>query len=184
MKRSEPTVVVVFGVQPLRIGGIERFTRELARQLECKNARLTAIFAGPAKGSVEEFLRAKNLTIISAPGLDQDLRTCLPVILRTVQQIRPQVFHFHFLPFLGPLPWLARLSGAKQVIFTAHGSNPPGLHEARRAPLAGTHCRANHMNAPLSVIICVSVEMEHPRRALVLRGICCPLNGFARFITA
>src|SRR5258706_123193 len=112
MKKSERTVVAVFGLQPLRIGGIERYTRELARQLEDRDARIVAIFAGPARGDVGEFLKAKNLTLISAPGLDGALWPSLPLIVRTLRQERPEVFHFQFLSFLGPLPWLARIYGA------------------------------------------------------------------------
>ena len=166
MRQAEPTVVVVFGVQPLRIGGTERYTRELARQLECKNARLIAIFAGPPKGNVEEFLRAKNLTIISAPGLDLDMWAGLPKILRTLWQARPRVFHFQFLPFIGPLPWLARTFGARQVLFTAQGSNPP-RYVARRAPLL-QRWATRIINAPVSEITCVS---EYTRGALVVRDV-------------
>jgi glycosyltransferase involved in cell wall biosynthesis len=162
MERLERTVVAIFGLQPLRIGGIERYTRELARQLQDRNVRLVAIFAGPAQGDVRQFLRADNLTLVSAPGLDVGLWANLPVIIRTLRETRPIVFHYQFLSFLGPLPWLARAYGVRRVIFTAHASNPAS-YEARRAPLL-KRLATRFINAPVSEITCVS---EYTRNALI-----------------
>jgi len=166
MKNAGPTVVAVFGVQPLRIGGIERYTRELARQLDERSVHLVAIFAGPAKGNVGEFLQAKNLTLVCALGLDASLWGSLRIILRTLRQARPQVFHLQFVKFLGPLPWLARFYGARQVIFSAHSSNPPG-YEASRAPFL-KRLATRIINAPVSEITCVS---EYIRTSLVTRDV-------------
>ena len=165
MERLERTVVAIFGLQPLRIGGIERYTRELARQLQDRNVRLVAIFAGPAQGDVRQFLRADNLTLVSAPGLDVGLWANLPVIIRTLRETRPIVFHYQFLSFLGPLPWLARAYGVRRVIFTgAHASNPAS-YEARRAPLL-KRLATRFINAP--------VLGDHLRERIHTQCVNCP----------
>lgn len=163
MRTVEPTVVLVLGVQPLRVGGVERFTKELARQLEARGARLVAVFSGSPKGNVAEYLQAPNLSLVSAPGLDAGLpRRALRIVFDTLRRTRPKVLHLHFVNFIGPLPWIARLCGARQVLFTAHGSNPPGFVPSRASLLKRLAVR--FINAPLDCVTCVS---QYSRRALL-----------------
>jgi len=66
------TVVFLFGVQPIRIGGTEFFTREAALQLAARGWRTVAIFSGPPSDAVREYLALPNLTLEAVPGLEYD----------------------------------------------------------------------------------------------------------------
>jgi glycosyltransferase involved in cell wall biosynthesis len=154
-----PTVAAVFGVNPLRVGGVEVYARELARQLGERGARLVAVFSALPAGRVAEFLRAPNLSVEAAPGLEQGggARGLAGILARH----RPRILHAQFVGFVGPLPWLAKGYGVRQVFFTAQSSFPAGFR-ARRAP-AWKRLAVRAINAPVERVFCIS---EFARDAL------------------
>ena len=156
------TAVAVFGVNPLRIGGAEIYTRELARQLEARRARLVAVFSHLPQGNVARFLSAPNLTVEAIPELETSTRASLAPLASVLRRHKPSVMHLQFVGFVSGLPWLAKLHGVRQVFFTAQGSNPAG-HVAQRAP-AWKRFAVRAINAPCTRVFAVS---EHTRRALV-----------------
>ena len=58
-----PTVVSVFGVQPMRIGGTETFARELSMQLGQKGWKSVLVFETEPPQDVADFLKLQNVTI-------------------------------------------------------------------------------------------------------------------------
>ena len=158
----EPTVVAVFGVAPVRIGGVEVFTRELARQLEPRRARLVAVFSGSPQGIVAEFLRAPNLTIEVIPDLEASMIGPLVPLGKLLRRTRARILHLQFVNFISAFPRLAQVCGVDQIYFTAQSSNPPGF-QAMRAP-AWKRALARCINAPLSKVFCIS---DYTRRSLV-----------------
>ena len=157
----DSTVVAVFGIQPFRIGGVESFVRELARQLEPRGVRLAAVFSALPAGPVAEYLRAPNLEIAAVPALETSARASVGPLAALLRRYKPQVVHFQFVDFVGLLPWVARLCGARKIVFTAQGSNPLDF-EPRRAPL-WKRWAVRVINAPLSAVIGVS---DYTRGAL------------------
>lgn len=163
----EPAVVVaVFGVDPFRIGGVEIYTRELARQLEARGARLVAVFSNQPAAAVAEFLRAANLTLEAIPHLEERPFRSIPALMRILRRHRAQVVHFQFVDFVGAFPWVAKLCGAGQVFFTAQGSEPAGSRP-RRAPF-WKRALARLLNAPLDCVFCNS---DYVRRVLAARDL-------------
>jgi len=158
----EPTVVVVFGIAPTRIGGVEVFTRELARQLEPLGVKLVAVFSAHPQGAVADYLRAPNLSVEAILDLETSIIGPLAPLAKLLRRTRARILHLHFVNFISGFPWLARACGVDQVYFTAHSSNPPG-YQARRAP-AWKRSLVRGINAPLSKVFCVS---EYIRRSLV-----------------
>jgi phosphatidylinositol alpha-1,6-mannosyltransferase len=163
----EPAVVVaVFGVDPFRIGGVETYTRELARQLEARRAHLVAVFSKKPSGAVAEFLRAPNLTVEEIPRLEDRPVESVPAVAAILRRYRPRVLHLQFVDFVGALPWMAKLCGVRQVFFTAHGSEPPGYQPRRAA--AWKRALVRLINAPVHRVFCVS---DYVRRTLAARDL-------------
>jgi glycosyltransferase involved in cell wall biosynthesis len=156
------TIVSLFGVQPLRIGGIEFFTKELARQLAPHGWQSVAVFSSAPPPRVSEFLTAPNLVLEVVPELEYSPFKAVPGVAAVLRRYRPRIAHLHFVNFLSPLPWVARLLGVRQVFFTAHGSNPTG-YVPRRAAL-WKRCAARLINLPMSRVVCVS---EYVRRSFL-----------------
>jgi glycosyltransferase involved in cell wall biosynthesis len=167
---SEPrawrgTVLSLFGVQPIRVGGVECFCREQARQLAQHGWRSIVVFAAPPVPAVAEYLREPNLLIEVAPRLDQSRFDCVPGICRLLDRYTPQIVHLNFLSFLGPYPWLARIYGARQVFITDHGSRPAD-YEASLAP-AWKRLAARVINDPVTGVFSVS---EYNRQTALAVG--------------
>jgi glycosyltransferase involved in cell wall biosynthesis len=148
------TVALLFGVQPLRIGGVEFFTHELACQLAEHGWRLVAIFGGPPTPKVAQFLDLPNLDIEVVPSLEFSNLHSIPPVWRILRKYRPNILHFHFLDFIGPYPWLAKLLSVDHIYFTSHGSNPSD-YVPRRATL-WKRLAARLINFPLHRVFCVS----------------------------
>jgi glycosyltransferase involved in cell wall biosynthesis len=157
----ETLAVCLFGVQPLRIGGVESFTRELARQLAAKNAGLVAVFSRLPEGRVAEFLRLPNLFLEAIPGVESSSPATLAPLAALLRRYRPRILHLQFVNFISGYPWVARLCGVERVFFTAQGSNPAG-YRARRAPF-WKRAAVRLIDAPLSHVFCVS---DYTRGAL------------------
>lgn len=155
------TVVAVFGVDPFRIGGVETYTRELARQLERRGADLVGVFSREPQGEVAEFLKAPNLTVAAIPELETSMPASIGPLATLLRKYRPKVLHFQFVNFVGAFPWVGKLCGVRQIFFTAQGSNPAG-YEARRAP-AWKRAAVRLINGPVSSVFCIS---DYTRRAL------------------
>lgn len=162
----QTAVVAVFGVSPFRIGGVEIYTRELARQLEARGARLIAVFSKRPEGAVAEFLSASNLTLEAIPSLEDREWKALPELAAILRRYRPAVVHFQFVNFVGVFPWTAKVCGAGQVFFTAQGSEPTGYRPRRSVWWKRAVGRI--VNAPFDRVFCIS---EYVRRMLAARGL-------------
>ncbi len=156
------TVVAVFGVDPFRIGGVEVFTRELARQLEARDAKLVAVFSRLPHGNVAQFLRAPNLIIEAIPQLESCMTASIASLAAVLRRHKPRVVHMQFVSFVSAVPWLAKAHGVRQIFFTAQGSHPIG-HVSQRAP-AWKRAAVRAINAPLKQVFAIS---EYTRGALV-----------------
>jgi len=156
------TVVAAFGVDPFRVGGVETYTRELARQLEPRGARLVAVFSRMPKGAVAEFLRAPNLIVEAIPQLETSMTESAAPLAGVLRKYNARILHLQFVSFVSVLPWVAKLMGVRQVFFTTQGSNPAGF-EARRAP-AWKRAAVRIVNAPLTRVFSIS---DYVRQALV-----------------
>ncbi len=172
------TVALLLGVQPIRIGGVEFFTRELALQLASHGWRLVAIFGGPPTPKVAEFLALPNLSIEVVSTLEFSNLRSLPAVRRILRKYRPRIFHFLFLDFIGPYPWLAKLQSVDRIFFTAQGSNPSDYVPRRSAFWKRIATRL--INFPLDRAFCVS---DYVRQCLVTQNLL-PAPRFQRIYNA
>lgn len=163
---SSATVLAVFGVDPFRIGGVEIYTKELARQLEARGVRLVAVFSKQPQGAVAEFLTAPNLVVEAISSLEEREFGCLPEFAAIVRRYKPDIIHLQFVNFASLLTWTAKLCGVRQIFFTAQGSEPAGYQPRRAAWWKRWLVRM--INAPLDRVFCIS---DYVRRMLVARDL-------------
>jgi glycosyltransferase involved in cell wall biosynthesis len=152
-------VLSVFGVRPARIGGTEVFARELSLRLAERGWESILCFNEEPQGDVRRFLELPNVTfevLNDAWKFHWKPAAALAGILR---KHRPHILHLYFTGFLSPYPWVARLTGVKQVFFTDQGSQPEGYVPARRPLWKRWAARA--LNLPLDGVVCISDYNAH-----------------------
>lgn len=151
---QSPTVVSVFGVKPIRIGGTETFARELSQQLRERGSKSVLCFQAEPPAEVRGFLDLPNVFFeVLKNSTDVNLGAT-SALARIIRKHNANVLHLHFTGFLGLYPWLARLLSVKKIFFTDHSSRPAG-YVARRASLV-KRALARLINLPISKVVCVS----------------------------
>ena len=149
-----PTLVSIFEVEPLRIGGTETFARELSYQLAERGWKSVLCFQSEPTEEIRRFLDLPNVSInVYAGPLDSTFKAGKG-IARIIRDYRPEILHLHFVGFINPHSWIARLQSVKQVFFTDHHSRPSG-YIARPAPL-WKRALGRVVNEPVTKVICVS----------------------------
>jgi glycosyltransferase involved in cell wall biosynthesis len=152
--RQLPTLLSVFGVAPLRIGGTETFARELSMQLaECGWQSVLCFLSEPTS-EVRQFLELPNTSFEVLENSTDGNREARRNLAGIMGKYRPEILHLHYVSFLNLYSWRARFQSARQVFFTDHHSRPAG-HVQSRAPL-WKRAAARVINQPLDKVICVS----------------------------
>ncbi len=151
---AKDTVLSVFGVNPVRIGGTEDFARELSRQLDAVGWQSVLCFLGEPQGGVREFLSGANIQLECIPGLESVGWRQGLAMLALLRRHRPSVVHLHYLGFVGPYPWLAKAAGTTSIFFTDHTSRAEGF-AASRAP-GWKRAAVRMVNRPLTRVVSVS----------------------------
>ena len=133
---------------------MEGFARELSRQLAERNWHSVLCYECQPTEDVLRYLQLPNVTIELLPGSASTNWNTFRELRRILRSHRPSILHLHFAGFITPYPWLARLSGVRQVYFTDHGSRP-AMYTPRRAP-AWKRYATRLINAPVRRIFCIS----------------------------
>ena len=149
-----PTLVSIFEVEPIRIGGTETFARELSCQLAERGWNSVLCFQSEPTEEVRRFLDLPNVSLTVYAGPTDSTFKAVKGIARIIHDYRPEILHLHFVGFINPYSWIARFQSVKQVFFTDHHSRPSG-YIATRAPL-WKRALGRVVNEPLSRVICVS----------------------------
>lgn len=148
------TLLSVFGVKPLRIGGTETFARELSKQLGEHGWQSVLCFLSQPTAEVREFLQLPNTSFAVLENATDGAREARRNLAGIMKQHRPEILHLHYVSFLNFYSWRARMQSAKQVFFTDHHSRPAGYVQTR-APL-WKRAAARVINQPLTKVVCVS----------------------------
>src|SRR6266446_1393883 len=149
-----PTLISVFGVKPLRIGGTETFARELSLQLGERGWQSVLCFLSEPTGEVRRFLELPNISFEVLPNSTDGNRSARRNLAAIMRKHRADILHLHFVSFLNLYSWGARFQSARQVFFTDHHSRPAGYVQARAAFWKRRAARL--INMPLTKVICVS----------------------------
>jgi len=115
---GRPRVVFAFSVWPNKIGGVERFSQELARQLNVKGWDLTLWFEDEPPARVREFLLAPgNVKVDVFPAQWQLGAASVKRFLRMFSKERPTVVCYSLAGVVKLWPLLGRLMGAKGSVY-------------------------------------------------------------------
>ncbi len=149
-----PTLMSVFGVAPLRIGGTETFARELSLQLGERGWKSLLCFLSEPAPEVRRFLDLPNISFAVLANSTDGNRPARRNLAQIMRKHQPEILHLHYVSFLNLYSWAARRQFAKQVFFTDHHSRPAGYVQVR-APF-WKRAAARAINRPLTKVICVS----------------------------
>jgi glycosyltransferase involved in cell wall biosynthesis len=164
-KSVNPLMLSVFGLVPKRIGGTERYCRELSLALDKCGWQSALAFEGSLNDAVKDYLQLPSVTIETVPSMTaRGIGTPIE-FQRLIRRLRPDIVHLHYTGFLTPFPWLARLCGVKRVLLTNHASYPEGFQPRRTAQ--PKRLLGQIINAPVNRVICPS---EFGRRCLAATG--------------
>ena len=160
------TVVSVFGVQPLRIGGTETFARELSLQLGQRGWKSVLCFQSKPAEEVARFLDLPNVSLeVFEDTTGSNLRAA-GKLATLLKRHKPDILHLHFTGFVGLFPWLAKLLSVKKVFFTDHSSRPAN-YTPQRAPF-WKRALVRLINYPIARVVCVSKYGCHCMQSLDL----------------
>ncbi len=148
------TLLSVFGVKPLRIGGTETFARELSLQLGERGWKSVLCFLSEPTEEVRRFLDLPNISLEVLANSTNGNWNTRRNLMRIMGKHRPEKLHLHFVSFLNSYSWLARLRSVKQVFFTDHHSRPAGYIKVR-APFWKRNA-VRVINQPVTKVVCVS----------------------------
>ena len=149
-----PTLLSVFGVKPLRIGGTETFARELSLQLAERGWKSVLCFLSEPTEEVRRFLDLPNISLEVLANSTNGNWNARRNLMRIIGKHRPEKLHLHFVGFLNSYSWLARIRSVRQIFFTDHHSRPAGYVQAR-APFWKRNA-VRVINQPITKVICVS----------------------------
>jgi len=149
-----PTLLSVFGVKPLRIGGTETFARELSMQLAERGWQSVLCFLSEPTAEVRQFLELPNISFEILENSTNGGRDARRNLAGIMQKHWPEILHLHYVSFLNLYSWRAHFQSAKRVFFTDHHSRPAGYVQSR-APF-WKRAAARVINQPLDKVICVS----------------------------
>lgn len=146
------SILSVFGLAPSFIGGTENFAFELSRQLHDHGWSSVLCFDKDPTPIVRQFLDLPNVTLEVVPL--QSGATAMCDLRRVLAQHRPEVLHLHYTRLLSGYPWLAKIYGAKQIVYTDHVSRPENY--AFRHTSVWKRMVGRAITAPISSVISVS----------------------------
>jgi glycosyltransferase involved in cell wall biosynthesis len=149
-----PTLISVFGVKPLRIGGTETFARELSQQLGARGWQSVLCFLSEPTDEVRQFLDLPNISFEVLENSTNGERDAYKALAQIMRKHRPEILHLHYVSFLTFYSWRARLQSARLVFFTDHHSRPAGYVQSR-APF-WKRAAGRLINQPLNKVVCVS----------------------------
>ena len=124
---ERPRVVFAFAAWPNKIGGVERFSEKLARQLNARGWDLTLWFEDEPPAPVREFLLAPgNVKVDIFPAQSQVGAANVKRSLRMLSKERPTLVCYSLGGVVQLWPFLGRLMGAKGSVYYDQTSRTKG----------------------------------------------------------
>jgi len=148
------TMLYIIGITPNKIGGTERFARELALQMVESDWNLVLCFETVPAERVRQYFDTAKVTfeVIGEqclPGIKQ----CSQLI-KLILRYRPTVLVYAFNGVLSFIPWIAAFLGVRTIVYNDNSSRP--FQTARTSTRAWKRALGRLITFPLDGVICVS----------------------------
>ena len=167
---QQPVALIVLGLTPARVGGIEQHTRLLTRRLADHDWRSVVCFLNEPRGEVREYLEHPTVTFESLPGIVAAYNwRAWRRLYELLGLYRPRVLHLHFTPLVTMHAWIAKLRGVSRILFTDHSSRPEVDPAPNPPAVKKMICRA--LTSPIHA---VTGPSEYNCRALREKGFADP----------
>src|SRR5882724_1414722 len=119
--------LLVVGISPVRIGGMEIQLKEVCRQLRERGwGAVVALESELGPVLAEYFRDLPDVRFTLAPHYGGLAPRQIPMYWRVVREARPQMVVYAFNGILRFLPWVAYLRRARRIIYWDHSSKPIG----------------------------------------------------------
>jgi len=168
-------LMFVLGLQPTKIGGIEKYLRYFVTTLNAAGWDTVLCFDGPITQEYRDYFCGPFVTI---ERLDNQYGlgfACAGELWRLLRKHKPHTFVYAFHSVMRCFPWLARLAGCKKVFYNDHSSRAFGQ---RATPLRISRRIAGHiLTMPLNAIVSVADFTRRTGRAF---GTCAAPNFVVR----
>jgi glycosyltransferase involved in cell wall biosynthesis len=162
-----PVCLLVVGISPARIGGMEMLLKETCRQLRDRGwSTVLALEGEPAPMLLEYFGDLPEVRFVVAPHHGGLAPRQIPMFWRVLREARPQMVVYAFNGILRLLPWVAFLRRTRRIIYWEHSSKPVG-YVPRAFPL-GKRLAARLLTWPLDRVTTVS---QYTARCLAVQGL-------------
>lgn len=147
-------MLYIIGITPNKIGGVERFARELAIQMRESDWKLVLCFEAAPTERIRQFFDTSNVVFEvigkqSVFGIKQCLR-----LTSLIFRYRPAVLVYAFNGVLRPIPWIGTLLGVKTIFYNDHSSRP--FLATQATTRSWKHILGRLITSPLDGVICVS----------------------------
>lgn len=113
---KRPTVALVLELNPKKLGSMEEQTLSLSKALRARGWRSVIFFTDAPTGAIQTEFQNSGATARVMPP--RSSRTFYARLGSALRKIRPAVVHFNLCNSFSPLPVVAKLSGARAVLFT------------------------------------------------------------------
>jgi glycosyltransferase involved in cell wall biosynthesis len=151
---GRPCAVFVLGLAPVKIGGMEKFLRLFVLQMDGAGWDTVLCFDGPVGDEFRGSVDFPSCTIEQLAHQGDLGFAASGALWRVLRRHRPQRFIYAFNGIMRTFPWLARLSGCREISFYDHSSRAPGF-VARPLSLP-KRIVGRVLTAPLKLIVSVA----------------------------
>ena len=149
-----PCAVFVLGLAPVKIGGIEKFLRLFVLRMDAAGWDTVLCFDGAVGADFRASVEFPFCTIERVANQGDLGFAASGELWRVLRRHRPQRFIYAFNGIMRTFPWLARLSGCREISFYDHSSRSP---EFVARPLSlPKRIVGRVLTAPLTLIVSVS----------------------------
>ena len=151
---QRPCAVFVLGLAPVKIGGMEKFLRLFVLRMDTAGWDTVLCFDGPVGDEFRASVDFAFCTIEQVANQGDLGFGASRALWRVLRAHRPKRFIYAFNGIMRTFPWLARLSGCREISFYDHSSRAPEFVARPLSLPKRTVGRA--LTAPLTLIVSVA----------------------------
>ena len=148
------TMLYMIGITPNKIGGIERFARELAVQMAESGWKLVLCFEAAPTDRVCRFFDTSNVSLEVITNQSQSGIKQWSELVWLILRYRPAALVYSFNGVLRFIPWTAAFLGVRTIVYNDQSSRP--FHNGYTRTPSWKRALGRLITFPVDSVICVS----------------------------